>query len=104
MTMEAIQQVAAVEEKGRTDKAEAEARVKQALSDAEREGAAQLQKARHEAADNGKELLKAAEARAAEAAAEIAKRAEGESDALRRAAKGRLDKAAELIVGRVVKS
>lgn len=104
MTMEAIRKIAEIEGKGRAEKAEAEARVKQALSEAEREGAAQLQKARHDAADRGKELLKQAEARAADAAAEIAKRAEGESEALRGAAKGRLEEAAKLIVGRVVKS
>ena len=104
MTMDAIRKVTEIEEKGRAEKAEAEARVKQALSEAEREGAAQLQKARRDAADKGKELLRQAEARAAEAAAEIAKRAEGESNALRSAAKGRLEEAAKLIVGRVVKS
>ena len=104
MTMEAIQKVAEIEEKSRADKAEAEARVKQGLAGAEREGHLLLEKARKAAADSGKELLKAAEERAAAAAAEIAKRAEGESSALRSAAKGRLDEAAELIVGRVVKS
>jgi hypothetical protein len=49
-------------------------------------------------------MLKEAEARAAKAAEDVARRAEEESDALRASAKGRLDKAAEMIVGRVVKS
>ena len=104
MTMEAIQKVTEIENKGRAEKADAESRVKQALSEAEREGASQLQKARKEAADRGKEMLRQAEARAAVAAAEIAKDAEGESARLRAEAKDRLDKAAEFIVGRVVKS
>ena len=104
MTMEAIEKVVAVEEKSRADKAEAEARVKQALAEAEHEGQAQLQKARREAAENGRELLKRAEERAAQTAEEIAERARGESDALRTAAKSRMEEAAEMIVGRVVKS
>ena len=104
MTMEAIEKVAAVEEKGRADKADAEARVKQAIAEAEHEGQAQLQKARRDAAEYGRELLKRAEERAAETAREIAERARGESDALRAAAKGRMEQAAEMIVGRVVKS
>ena len=53
MTMDAIRKVTEIEEKGRAEKAEAEARVKQALSEAEREGAAQLQKARRDAAEKG---------------------------------------------------
>ncbi|MBE6909337.1 MAG: hypothetical protein E7474_07165 [Ruminococcaceae bacterium] len=104
MTMEAIEQITELENRSRAEKADAEARVKQALSEAEREGQAQLQKARHEASDHGKELLRQAEERAAKAAEEIAKRAEAESDALRKAARGRLDEAAEMIVGRVVNS
>ena len=104
MAMESIRKVVAVEEKGRADKAEAEARVKRALAEAEHEGQAQLQKARRDAAENGRELLKRAEERAATAAEEIAERARSESDALRDAAKGRMEQAAEMIVGRVVKS
>lgn len=104
MSMEAIRKVTEVEEKSRADKAEAEARVKKALSDAEREGEAQLQKARAAAAEQGKAMLKEAEERAAVKAAEIAAEAEKESDKLRAAAKRRLDEAADYIVGRVVKS
>ena len=104
MSMEAIRKVTQVEEKSRADKAEAEARVRKALSDAEREGEAQLQKARNAAAEQGRVLLREAEERAAGKAAEIAAQAQRESEQLRAAAKRRLDEAADYIVGRVVKS
>ena len=104
MSMEAIRKVTEIEEQSRAEKAEAEARVKKALTEAEREGSAQLQKARREAAEKGKELLRLAEERAAKAAADTARHAASESAALRREAKRRLDQAAEMIVGRVVKS
>ncbi|MCR5826215.1 MAG: hypothetical protein K6G54_06595 [Oscillospiraceae bacterium] len=104
MTMEAIERVTQLEQKTRADKAEAEARVRHALAEAEREGEALLQKTRSDAAEKGKALLRQAEARAAQTAAEIAGNAERECDALREKAGARLDEAAEYIVGRVVKS
>lgn len=102
--MEAIQKVKELEEKGRAEKAEAESRVKQALSEAEREGEALLQKTRRDGVDKNRELMRQAEERAAAAAAEIAKNAEGDSAKLVARAKSRLDEAAEFIVGKVVKS
>ena len=104
MTMDDIRKVTEIEEKGRADKADAEARIRQALAEAEREGNARLQQTRRDAAEDGKKLLQEAEERAAEAAAEIAKTAEGESDQLRARARSRMDEAAKFIVGRVVKS
>lgn len=104
MTLEAIRTIAELEEKNRTDKAEAEARIKRALAEVDREGEAQLQKTRENAAEKGKALLRKAEARAADAAAEISAQAERESQILRAAAEKHLDEAAEFIVGRVVKS
>jgi vacuolar-type H+-ATPase subunit H len=102
--MEAIRTITELEDKSRAERSEAEARVKQALAEAEHEGQTQLKKARREAAEHGREMLRNAEARAAKAAEEVAKRAEAESDALRASAKGRLNEAADMIVGRVVKS
>lgn len=104
MTLEAIRTITELEEKSRMEKTEAEARVKKALAEVEREGAAQMQKTRDNAAEKGRELLRQAEERAAESAAEIAAQAERESQTLRAAAEKRLDEAAEFIVGRVVKS
>ena len=101
--MEAIRKVTDVEEKTRAERAAAEARVKKALADAGREGETLLRKARGDADAMAKELLRNAEERAAAAAVDIAAEAERESDALRAAAKGRLDEAADYIVGRVVK-
>ena len=102
--MDDIRKVTELEEKGRADKADAEARIRQALAEAEREGNARLLQTRRDAAEEGKQLLREAEERAAEAAAEIAKTAEGESGQLRARARSRMDEAAKFIVGRVVKS
>lgn len=51
----------------------------------------------------GRELLRQAEARAAARGDEIGQEAQAEAERLRREAEKRLDMAADLIVGRVVK-
>ena len=61
-----------------------------------------LQQMRAEEAAKGAELLRQAEERAAQRSEQIAASAEAEGDALRRAAEGRLQAAAEFIVGRIV--
>ncbi|MBR3560967.1 MAG: hypothetical protein IKN81_05495 [Oscillospiraceae bacterium] len=104
MTMDDIRKVKEIEEKGRADKADAEARIRQALAEAEREGSARLEQTRKDAAEEGKQLLREAEERAAAAAVQIAEDAKGEGDALRDKAHSRMDDAAKYIVGRVVKS
>ena len=53
--------------------------------------------------DRGRELLRQAEARAAARGDEIGQEAQAEAERLRREAEKRLDMAADLIVGRVVK-
>jgi vacuolar-type H+-ATPase subunit H len=58
---------------------------------------------RAETAQAGKLLMQEAETRAERRTAEIRKKAEEQATALRETAAGRLEEAAELIVGRVVK-
>ena len=72
------------------------------LASAQRDGLALLEQMRAEEAAKGAELLRQAEERAAQRSEQIAASAEAEGDALRRAAEGRLQAAAEFIVGRIV--
>ena len=101
MPLEVIENITRVEADNRERKASAEAKAKQIVADAQRDGLALLQQTR--AADRGRELLRQAEARAAARGDEIGQEAQAEAERLRREAEKRLDMAADLIVGRVVK-
>ena len=103
MSFEVIERVTQVERENQERRAAAEAEAKNLVAEAKREGLALLQQARDAAAEEGKQLLRSAETRAERRTAEIRKAAEEKSDALRTAAAGHLEEAAELIVGRVVK-
>ena len=103
MSLEAIEKITEAETKNRERKAAAEAEAKQMIANAEREGLALLQRVRADAASDGRELLRQAEEKAAARSAEISQSAEAACGELRRTALGHLDKAAEFIVGRVVK-
>ena len=97
MSLEAIEKVTEVERKNKERRAAAETEAKQMLASAQRDGLALLEQMRAEEAAKGAELL-----RQAERSEQIAASAEAEGDALRRAAEGRLQAAAEFIVGRIV--
>ena len=99
MPLEVIENITRVEADNRERKASAEAKAKQIVADAQRDGLALLQQTRAAAADRGRELLRQAEARGDE----IGQEAQAEAERLRREAEKRLDMAADLIVGRVVK-
>ena len=103
MPLEVIENITRVEADNRERKASAEAKAKQIVADAQREGLALLQQTRADAADRGRELLRQAEERAAAQSAEIIRGAHAEGEALRRDAESRLDAAADFIVGRVVR-
>ena len=103
MAFEVIERITQVERENQERKAAAEAEARNLVAEAKRDAAAQLQQMRDEAAAEGKALMQAAEARAEGRTAEIRKEAEEKADALRLAAAGNLETAAELIVGRVVK-
>ena len=103
MSLEVIENITRVEAENRERKASAEAKAKQIVADAQREGLALLQHTRASAADRSRELLQQAETRAAARREEIGRTAQAEGEALRRDAESRLDAAADFIVGRVVK-
>ena len=87
MPLEVIENITRVEADNRERKASAEAKAKQIVADAQRDGLALLQQTRAAAADRD----------------EIGQEAQAEAERLRREAEKRLDMAADLIVGRVVK-
>lgn len=102
MSLEAIEKVTEVERKNKERRAAAETEAKQMLALAQRDGLALLEQMRAEEAAKGAELLRQAEERAAQRSEQIAASAEADGDALRRAAEGQLQAAAEFIVGRIV--
>ena len=103
MSLEAVEKVVKMEQKSKERRTAAEVEAKQLTADAERNGLALLREVQSQADDDGKKLLQQAEARAEARSAEIRLEAQKSSHTLRSAAESRLDKAAELIVGRVVR-
>lgn len=103
MPLEVIENITQVEAENRERKTAAEAKAKQIVADAQRDGLALLQQTRTSAAERSRELLRQAETRAAARGEEIRRDAQAEGEALRKEAESRLDAAADLIVGRVVK-
>ena len=103
MPLEVIENITRVEADNRERKASAEAKAKQIVADAQRDGLALLQQTRAAAADRGREMLRQVEARAAARGDENGREDQAEAERLRREAEKRLDTAADLIVGRVVK-
>lgn len=103
MPLEVIENITQVEAENRERKTATEAKAKQIIADAQRDGLALLQQTRAAAADRGRELLRQAETRAEAKGDEISRAAQAEGETLRREAESRLDAAADLIVGRVVK-
>lgn len=103
MSLQAVEQVMETEQKNRERRTAAEQQAKQLAADAERNGLALLNNVRAQADAEGKELLRKAEERAKQRSGEIRAEAERRAGELRAAAQTRLEQAAELIVGRVVR-
>lgn len=104
MSLDAIKQVVQAEADTKQRKADAAAAAKKLIADAEQAGQEALRGARSEAEIKAKELMVQAEERAAVRSSEIADQAKKDCAALRAAAEGRLEAAADLIVRRVVSS
>ena len=103
MPLEVIENITRVEADNRERKASAEAKAKQIVADAQRDGLALLQPDAGCRCGPGAGAAPQAEARAAARGDEIGQEAQAEAERLRREAEKRLDMAADLIVGRVVK-
>lgn len=104
MSLEAIKKVAQTEAETKQRKAEALAAAKKMVSDAQLAGEQALRNTYAEAEAKAKELMLQAEERASTRASEIAAQSQQECAALCSAAEHKLDDAAALIVRRVVSS
>jgi vacuolar-type H+-ATPase subunit H len=101
MSFEDIQKVTRTEQENRTKKAEAAAEAKRILAEAERAGAQLVERARAEADEKTRAMMAEAEKRAADRSRQILADNDAACEALKQAAKTRLEQAADLIVGRV---
>jgi len=101
--MDAIKQVTDSEQQAKALVAQAQAQAKQLLQQAQKDGEAALAAARKEAQDRVRERMDRAEAAGAEKTRQTLEQYETDCRALKAKAEGRLDKAAEMIVGKVVK-
>ena len=101
MSLEAIQAVTRAEQAVRDKKAQAADEAKRIVAEAERAGRQLVADARARAEETVKTLLAEAEARAGEQSAKTLAGSAAQCEALKKDARGRLDRAAGLIVGRV---
>lgn len=104
MSFEAIERITQAESRAKADVAEAQQRAKELLSDAENEGRAAVEAARAKAAGELAELKKLSEEKAMQGAAALSSQTDGKKGALRAIAEARLEKAARLVVERIVNS
>ena len=102
MALEAIQTVTQAESKAKADREAAAAQVKQRLADAQREARQIVDEARQQAGGEARRMMSEAEEKAAQLTREELKKAAADCETLKRNARGRLEEAAQLIVGRVV--
>ena len=101
MALEIIEKIIEEENKASAAKADAVAKARELVENAEADGKAALEAMRQEQAARGREMLQSAEAEAARRSDEIMKTAQEESKSLQRPA-DLLDKAADYVVERIL--
>ena len=104
MAFEAIQKVTQTEEASRGQKAEAGAQAKRIVADAQRAGKALVAEARAQAQEKAKAMMAQAEELAAQQSRQVLEGNAQACEAMKRQARGHLEQAADLIVGRVGKN
>ncbi|OUN24341.1 hypothetical protein [Pseudoflavonifractor sp. An85] len=104
MAFEAIQKVTQTEQANRNQKAEAAAEAKKIVAQAQRAGKELVASARAQAEEKVKAMMAQAEEMAAEQSRQVLEGNAVACEALKQEARGRLDRAADLIVGRVGKN
>lgn len=103
MSLEIVKEVKETEVEADTIKKEASAKAKQIIQDSKEASAAILEKARAEAKVKSQETLQKADASVEEEEAIRRKQIEAQGKALADLASAKMDKAAELIVERIVR-
>lgn len=104
MSLEAIKMISQAEEKAKKAKTEAAAASKKAISDAEAAGRQAIEQARGKANDELRELMKKADDKAKSQAQALAASTENKMASMKVRAEGNLDKAADLVIERIVNS
>ena len=104
MAMEAIKQVTQTEQEVQRLRDEAASAARQTAAEAERAGRQLLEDSRRQAEAQSRQLLARAEEQAGEYTRGVLAQAEEDCGRLRQQARQRLDRAAELIMERVVKN
>lgn len=104
MSLEAIKTITEAEEAARRLKAEAAVDAKRMISEAKAAGQKALEAAEQKANEELRGLRGKADEKATSDAKELAENTENKKAAMRVRAEGRLDKAAQLIVERIVNS
>ncbi len=102
MSLEAVKTVTLAEQEARERKAQAAVDARKLVAQAEKAGAQSVADAQARGRSESAQAMAQAEARAAEHLAQVIRDTEGTCDELRAQAQERLDKAADLIVRRVV--
>ena len=103
MAMEAIQEVAGMEERARQLKESAAAEAKLKIQAAQREAQQMLERSRIDANAQVRQMMADAEAQAAKVTQQVMEQAGQDCEIMKQEARTRLDQAAQLIVEKVVK-
>lgn len=103
MAFDAIEKVTQTEQANRSQKAEAAAEAKRMVAQAQRAGKELVANARAQAQEQAKAMMAQAEELAAEQTRQVLEGNAAACEALKQEARSRLDRAADLIVGRVGK-
>lgn len=104
MSLEAIKTISAAEEKAKQARAEALAASRKAIADADTAGKQAVEQAKAKANDELRELVRKADEKAKAQAQALASSTENRMATMRVRAEGNMDKAAELVVERIVNS
>lgn len=102
MSLEAVKQVTDAEQRAKVRKAQAAQDARRLVAEAEKAGQQAVAQAKQKAQLQITELMEQAERNAAAHTAAVVKETEGQCEELRAEAQRRLEKAASLIVGKVV--
>ena len=102
MSLEAIKSISAAEDEARQAKLRAQQNAREAIEEAEKAGREAIASMKIRAESEIAHLKRAADQKAAEQAVELASTTANRQATLRARAEGRLDRAAQLIVERIV--
>jgi vacuolar-type H+-ATPase subunit H len=104
LSLEAVKEIAAAEEKAKNDRLNARRKAELAVANAEAAGSAAVENAKRKAAEECAEMLKTAESESSDNAALLFENTANKCAIIRARAESRFDKAAAFIAGRIVRN